>query len=347
MLDKDNTYLLYVLEDQIEYAKENFPQKSIIKVVPFKSLGLVNVIKRSLFECSFWKKEEFNEKFDIFHSPFFHSPSFKHAKVILTVHDLRFYRFPQTYTFFRYNFLKYAVSKSIKSCDHIISISEFTKQELLEAYNIPADKVTVILESIDPAKYSNLQCDDVDDPIVSILNNGDFILSVGHIEPRKNYERLIEAFKILRSKPQFRNLNLVIVGKKGHSYQGVLDLADETDGVYYLNFIEHNLLIWLYNRAKVFAFPSYYEGFGFPPLEAACQGCISAVSNISSIPEVCGDGVFYFDPYDIENIASVLSDSILNDDKRQLVKNNMTQNLKRFSWKENVIQTIDLYNSMK
>ena len=176
LIDNKNSYILYVLEDQIDYASRYLPSSMKIKTVPYKS-GKLSVIQRSIFERNFWLTEEKIERFDIFHSPFFHSPKFKYAKVILTVHDLRFYRYPKTYAILRYLYLKRKVKDSIKSADAIIAISEFTKREIIDAYNIEENKITVILEGINRDRYT-LKTSETPLLFPKDLENNKFILSV-------------------------------------------------------------------------------------------------------------------------------------------------------------------------
>ena len=345
-LDYNNEYILYVLKDQVDYASKNFPSKFKIKTIPYGS-SYLEVLKRSLFEQRFWNKEESIEKFDIFHSPFFHCPKFGKAKIVITVHDLRFYRFPYTYTLPRYLFLKYKVKNSVKAANHIITISQFTKDELIEAYQLSNDKITVIHEAINKERFSlNAAGSYKFPPEMGFLKTGRYLLSVGHIEPRKNYNRLIEAFCSMKCQKDCQDLKLVIVGKKGHHYEDVLKKVEETENVFYLNFVDHEFLQWLYRNASLFVFPSFYEGFGFPPLEAGCYGVVSAVSNVSSMPEVCGNAVFYFDPYNIENMASVISTALSDSGLREEKKLLMEEQINSFSWERNVRQTIDLYNQL-
>ena len=342
LCDTTNSYILYVLKDMYEYAKENFPQSMRIKVMPYASRPKSQVIKRSLFEQNFWTKEEQIEQFDIFHSPFFHSPSFKRAKVILTVHDMRFYRYPATYAFLRYIYLKYAVRHSIKKAHHIISISEFTKKEIIQAYHTPQDKITVIHESINQKRFSEVNAHDTKTPFMKELQSCRFLLSVGHIETRKKNERLIQCFNELKEK-EYQDLKLVIVGKKGHSYKKFFKYLSQSPDVYYLDFVSHEMLIWLYKNTSLFVFPSFYEGFGFPPLEAAALGTVSAVSNVSSMPEVCGDSVFYFNPFSIESMKETITEALSNQFVYNEKKQKLASNLNRFSWKENAKQTLQVY----
>lgn len=346
ILPSQHEFIIYVLQDQMEYARKNLPSGLKIKPIPYNSGSRFNRIKRSLLEKSFWLKEEKEEKFDIFHSPFFHAPELKNAKVLLTVHDLRLYRFPDTYEFFRYQFLKRKVRNSIKRADHIISISDFTKREMVDLCGVSPDKVTVIHEAINPERFTAKDLEEPDD-IPEILKVRPFILSVGHMEPRKNYDRLIDAFEILKKTPELKHLQLAIVGKKDHSFKETLQKIENTADVHYLNFVSGNSLLWLYNNAKVFVFPSYYEGFGFPPLEAAALGTVSAVSNVSSIPEVCGDSVLYFNPYDEKDMAKTIGTLLTDSEIYEEKKGKLPVALGRFSWKKNVEETLKVYDRLK
>jgi glycosyltransferase involved in cell wall biosynthesis len=338
-IDTNNEYLLYVLSDRVEYAREHLPVNMRIKPVPYSSH---QTLKRSLFLNRFFRKEEKIENFDLFHSPFFHSPVFKKAKVVMTVHDLRLYRYPSTYSFLRYWFLRFEVKRSVQTCQHIISISEFTKKELIELIKIDENKITVIHEAVNENQFSKIQITDFQSPIKA-LQNTRFLLTVGHIEPRKNYERLLIAFEQLKRKTYHSDIKLIIVGNKSHSYKKVMNRISKMEDVYYLNFVDHDFLLWLYSNASLFVYPSIYEGFGFPPLEAACFGTVSAVSNISSIPEICGDSVFYFNPFDIKDIESVLNDSLVNPDKINDKKALLFANLRKFSWKRNAEESLKVY----
>lgn len=345
LCDHDNTYILYVLEDQLDYARKMLPQRFQIKTVPFNS-SFLSVVKRSLFSQRFWSKEEATEQFDIFHSPFFHAPKMKKAKLIITVHDLRLYRYPQTYNPLRYQFLKRAVKDAIRRADHIISISEFTKQEMISLCGVSPNKVTVIHEAINREAFSAKQIQDYQLPAEYLyISDTRFLFTLGHIEPRKNYERLIEAFRQLKKKPENSDLKLIIAGKKYVDYKDTVRLMEETPDVVYLDFIPRELLLWLYQKAALFIFPSTYEGFGFPPLEAASLGTVSVVSNISSIPEVCGDCAFYYDPYNVQDMAIQIEHALSNSEDIHKKKNCLESTLNRFSWKKNALKTIELYNT--
>lgn len=343
VIDKKNEYVLYVFKDQLEYAEKNLKTNFIIKAIPFKSNGLMYKISRSLFDVFFWRKEEEIEKWDIFHSPFFHGPKLKNTPLLLTVHDMRFFRFPKTYTFFRYQFLRKAVKDSIIRAKHIITISDFTKDEICEAYNVEQNKITTIHEAINREHFSSKPLSEKDRCLCRDLLRKKFILTVGHMEPRKNYNRLIKAFEKINSSDEIK---LVIVGKQAHDFKETLHLIVQNPNVIYMNFVSDALLNWLYRNARLFVFPSYYEGFGFPPLEAAAHGTVSAVSNISSMPEVCGDAVLYFDPYNIDDIADKIN-QLLNDEELQnSLSSNLERQLDKFSWRKNAEETLKVYQDV-
>ena len=338
--------IIYVLQDQLDYARKNLPSNFLIKTLPFNSGSKINRIKRSLFERKFWLKEEQEERFDLFHSPFFHAPKLKKAKILITVHDLRLYRFPETYEWFRYQFLKRRVKESIQRAHHIISISNFTKNEIVDLCNVSPDKITVIHEAINPERFSSVHVLPPND-IPQALKKNPFILSVGHMEPRKNYDRLIEAFKKAKENPELADLQLVIVGRKDHSYENTLKLIDTLPEVHYLNFVEFNTLLWLYKNARLFVFPSYYEGFGFPPLEAAALDTISAVSNVSSMPEVCDEAALYFNPYDVEDMANTIVQGLTDSSKIKKLRSKLNSAVNRFSWRKNAEETIEVYQRLQ
>ena len=152
---------------------------------------------------------------------------------------------------------------------------------------------------------------------------------------------------MLKKKHQADQVILVVVGKKGHHYEDVLKRMNAMPDVYYLDFVSRDLLLWLYQNAALFAFPSYYEGFGFPPLEAACFGTISAVSNSSSIPEVCGDSVAYFNPFSVEEMEMALEQCLFDEAFIAEKKALLIPNLDRFSWDKNAGETLKIYQSLQ
>ncbi len=344
-IDGDNDYVLYVLEDQFEYCKTVLPSRFKLKPIPYHR-SLVSRICRSLFAQRFWSKEEEIEQFDVFHSPFFHAPKMKHARLLMTVHDLRLYRYPETYSFLRYQFLKRAVKESIARVDRIIAISQFTKDEMIATCGVSPDKVTVVHEAINRSFFSADKIKDYDLPQeYAYLKEGRFLFCLSQIEPRKNHLRLLEAFSAMKAQGGFDDVRLVLAGVQYLNPAPVMKAIAETPDVIYLDYVPTEMMLWLSHHATLFVYPSYYEGFGFPPLEAASLGTVSAVGNVSSVPEVCGDCAFYFDPYNVDDMAKVIAAALNDEAAIQEKKQRLEGQLAKFSWENNARETLKLYMS--
>jgi glycosyltransferase involved in cell wall biosynthesis len=342
-VDHQNEYVLYVMEDQFEYSKTVLPSRFKLKPIPYQR-NFVSKVKRSLFAQSFWTKEEKEEGFDVFHSPFFHAPKMKKARLIMTVHDLRLYRYPETYSFLRYQFLKRAVKQSIDRVDKIIAISQFTKDEIIDTCGVNPDKVTVIHEAINRSFFNADSIKDYTLPQeYAYLKDCRFLFCLSQIEPRKNHARLIKAFSAIKAMGGFEDLKLVLAGRQLLNAGPVLKLIAETPDVVYLDFVPTEMMLWLYHNASLFVYPSYYEGFGFPPMEAASLGTVSAVGKLSSIPEICGDCAFYFDPYDVEDMSKVVAAALKDESLIQEKKMKLENQLNKFSWEKNARETVKVY----
>lgn len=343
-VDHQNEYVLYVLEDQYEYSKTILPSSFKLKPIPYQR-SFVSRIKRSLFAQSFWTKEEKEEGFDVFHSPFFHAPKMKKARLVMTVHDLRLYRYPETYPWMRYQFLKNTVKESIERVDKIIAISQFTKDEMIDTCGVNPDKVKVIHEAINRSFFNTNAIENYSLPKeYAYLKDCRFLFCLSQIEPRKNHARLIQAFTVLKTMGGFDDLKLVLAGRQLLNPGPVLKLIAETPDVVYLNYVPTEIMLWLYRNASLFVYPSYYEGFGFPPLEAASLGTVSAVGNLSSVPEVCGDCAFYFDPYDISDMSKVIATALNDESLIQEKKMKLEDQLGKFSWEKNARETVKVYS---
>lgn len=343
-LENNFEYVFYIPKTIESQFIELTNGKGKIKIFPFDSK---NKIKRALLQKFFWAKEEREERFELFHSTFFHSPKFKKAKVILTVHDMRFLNFPKSYEFKRYVYLKYAVKKSIKNADKIITISDFTKQEIMKFYNTEEQKIKTIHEAVDREGFALKSTGYKNERVINdrLIISNKYLLAVGHLEPRKNYIRLVEAFNLLPINVK-GNYKLIIVGKKNYDYDDILSNLNWAEDVIYLDFISRDDLVWLYANCKVHVFPSYYEGFGFPSLEAGLFSKPTIGANQSSIAEVSGDGGIYFDPFSVMDIKDKMEDVLSNESFYLKLSANALLNTTKFSWRRNAIETIEIYSSL-
>jgi glycosyltransferase involved in cell wall biosynthesis len=342
-LDEENDYVFYVTREYKESFNAITAGKGKIKIFPFNS---GQKIRRSLFQQRFWYNEEQIENFDIFHSPFFYAPKFKNAKIAITVHDLRFLKYPSTYALFRYVYLKFVVKDSIKRAHFIIAISNFTKNEIIRYYKITDQKIKVIHEAVDSTGFLNGSTSETFEKNGVILKRKDFFISVGFLEPRKNYQLLIKAYSKLPGTIN-NNLKLVIVGKKEHGYQKTIRAIKRARNVIYLNYVSRKELSWLYKNSLIHIFPSLYEGFGFPSLEAGLFGVPTVGANQSSIPEISGKGGIYFDPLSDDALMEALIKLLTDKDLYSELSKEALKNIEKFSWEKNARMTVGLYNGLK
>ncbi|MCX6170065.1 MAG: glycosyltransferase family 1 protein [Ignavibacteriales bacterium] len=253
---------------------------------------------------------------------------------VLVIHDLAFLHQPNWYTRKAAISFRLFVSKSANASKAIITMSNFTKQEIIKYLNVPAEKITVIPSAIPSfvKKYYNNEYEN---------KYGEYILTVSSIEPRKNITNLVEAF-IKLDRP---NLKLLIVGKiHPRVFRKVRLDFTKNKNILMLGYVSDQELVGLYKNAKLFAYLSYYEGFGFPPIEAIFCGCTTIVSNTSSLPEVCGEFANYCDAYSTNDIVSKF-DKILTDDVK-IEEERLELFRQKFSWNNSARMMLDLINKV-
>lgn len=261
-------------------------------------------------------------------------PTLPGCRTLLTVHDLSFVRAPETATPVLKAYLDRVVPRSVRRADHVLADSQATKDDLIEFYGTPPEKISVLLSGV------NAEFQPVRDPAALKavrqrynIPEAPYILSIGTVQPRKNYARLVAALAALG--PECQDVQLVIAGGRGWLdspiYQAVADLG-MAERVHFIGFARDADLPALYSAAACLAYPSLYEGFGFPVLEAMACGTPVVTSNVSSIPEVAGEAALLVDPYDVEALAGALR-RLLSDEalRADLVARGFGQ-ASRFTW---------------
>lgn len=286
-------------------------------------------------------------RLQVLHSPDFIPPLRRNCRSVITVHDLAFLRFPHFLT--RESARYYSqIDQAVRRTDHIIAVSESTRQDIIQLLGVPEEKITVIHEAAHPCFRP------IDDPDAlaatrARYNLSDpFILTVSTIEPRKNLVTLLRAFRAFLEKSP-RPAQLAIVGKPGWLYEDVFHTVEALglqDAVRFLGRVPPEELIYLYNAAAVHVHPALYEGFGLPPLEAMACGTPTIVSNVSSLPEVVGDAGLLVDPQDegewAAAMARVLSDTELS---AQMRTRGLSQ-AGRFSVEKMARETLAVYRKV-
>jgi len=251
---------------------------------------------------------------------------------VVTIHDLAFLRHPEWFSKKFYLFYKFLIPKVAHSALKVITVSNFSKKEIISLLKIPEKKIEVVYGAVNK-KFK---------PFYGEKEN--YILTVASLDPRKNFRNLILAF----TKLKLRDYKLIIVGRKNRIFSNkeLNFLITKISNIEFTGYISEEELIKLYQKAKLFIYPSLYEGFGLPPLEAMACGCPVVVSNVASLPEVCGDAAYYVDPYDVENIAEgmykVLTDKVL---RESLIKKGL-ERVKQFSWEKTAREILKVIESL-
>jgi glycosyltransferase involved in cell wall biosynthesis len=289
------------------------------------------------------------ERPDVFHAPHYVLPPAIRCRSVVTIHDCIHLMFPQ-YLPNRaaYVYAKASMWLAARRSDRILTVSEASKRDIIHFFNVRPEKIVVVYNAID----ERFRMTPADEDVARVreryqLDHG-FVLYAGNIKPHKNLVRLIEAFDELR-KGGFDELKLLIIGdeiSKLPSLRRAVHKHKLHKHVRFLGFLPDETLAILYRLAAVFVFPSLYEGFGLPPLEAMASGTPVVTSNVSSLPEVAGDAAVLVDPYDVgsivEGIRRVLTDPALADDLRRKGR----ERAREFSWERSVARTRDLYQEL-
>jgi glycosyltransferase involved in cell wall biosynthesis len=253
---------------------------------------------------------------------------------VVTIHDLAWKYFPESFTPFMRNFLEWSTGFAVKRASGIIAVSQSTGNDLVKFYGVDPNKIFVVHHGYEPAYQPiSLSADQ--------LLPKNYVLFLATLQPRKNLEGLIDAFRILKTQNPDLPHKLVIAGKPGWKFEPILEkIKQNKDIAVYLNHVSDQDRFALLKRADLLVLPSFYEGFGMQILESFDAGVPVATSNISSMPEVAGEAAVYFDPKNISDIAKaikmVLTDKSLADGLRAKGK----ERLKNFSWEKCACETL-------
>lgn len=276
------------------------------------------------------------ERLDVMYSPTHYIPRFTPVPRAMAIMDVSYLKFPELFKAKDLYQLRHWTAYSVARVKKIFTISESSKDDIIKAYRVPRDRVVVTYPGFDMKN------------VLPLKNYKNYILSVGTIQPRKNYTRLIEAFALFlrQNKQKFSDLKLIIIGKKGWLYEPIL-AAPKTfgieDRVKFLDFVPDDHMPSYYRNALCFALPSLYEGFGLPVLEAMAYKCPVVVSGVSSLPEIAGSAGIYVDPTSAESIAKGLLTAVR---QRNLVQGRLRISaglvqMKKFTWEKAARQTLE------
>jgi len=330
-----NFYYGYLSKNLLE-PTQKVATKSIKSIVT--SNWLTKRVARWIIDI----KTLFLPKYDIYWEPNFIPFKYvKAKKVVISVHDFSFILYKEYHPKERVKYFEKHFFKRIKRSDIIITGSNFTKQEIIDRLKIDENRVKVIYHGINHNKFKILKKLDI-----NIELPKKFILSVGSIEPRKNLLGLLKSYDLL-SMDLKREYKLVIVGFKGWNNKEIMKIINSNKSyIQYIGYLNEDDLVKVYNLASLFVYPSLYEGFGLPPLEAMACGTPVITSNVSSMPEVGGDAVVYCDPFNVEDIKAKI-EMVLNDEKLQqeMIQKGLKR-AKEFTWEKSAKEHIRVFKEV-
>lgn len=341
--DKKNEYTLFCNSAHtIEVPGFHFPNARIVKHhIPNKLLN---------FSLKFFHRPYLDTLVggaDIIFFPNIQFTSISpRCKIVTTIHDLSFERYPEVFCFkSRFWHRAIDVRKLVRRSDSIIAVSEHTRRDLVELYKISEEKINVIYSGISD-RYRRIEDTEALERVRQkyCLPKG-FILYLGNVEPRKNIENIILAYMGLDSFFQKNGWkHLVIAGASLKTSQKIFKLIKKRkDTIHYIGYVEENDKATLYSLADIFVYPSLYEGFGFPPLEAMACGVPTITSYASSLPEVLHDSAIFIDPYNIHDTQRAVQ-ALLEDEKaRNRFRDRGMKRSRQFQWSETARKVIGVF----
>lgn len=327
--ENDQIALLYPRGDA-PFARQTWPDQVQVRRLPLPDR----------YQTILWHRlrlplpaDLFTGPLDIFHAPNFLLPPVRRAKRLVTIHDLAFLVTPQYAYPGLQRFLTQTVPRAIAAADHILADSAASKQDALRFFNLRPDQITVIGAGVEP-RFTRLKPEHLRETQQKLGLHWPFVLSLSTLEPRKNFDGLIRAFVEARKRANFPH-HLVIAGGKGWLYENIfaeIRRADAGDYVHWLGRVADDHLPALYNLADLFAFPSHYEGFGIPVLEAMACGTPVLCTDTSSLPEVAGDAAHLIPTGDHAALVAALADLLSDEAARAELARRGPAQAAHFTW---------------
>jgi glycosyltransferase involved in cell wall biosynthesis len=336
-------------EDELDLFYFDFMRRGMPFPVPAAKQSACRVFPGRIVQAA-WKKvawppfDWFSGWADVFHFPNFVRPPLQRGKSVVTIHDLAFMRHPDTIEPRNYAYLTSQIKQTVNRADRIIAVSEFTAREIEELLKVPRERIAVIYEGL----TENVQKPDT--AAIAAMRDQlglarPYLLTVGTLEPRKNIPFLVNVFETLGD----FDGDLVLAGMRGWKYEPILDWIQNSPRaaqIKRLDYVPESLLPALYSGAELFVFPSLYEGFGFPPLEAMGCGTPVVSATTGSLPEVLGDGCLYVDDFNEQSWADAIHDLLMDNSQRLSLSERGKAQAARFTWHECATKTWEVYRSL-
>ena len=334
-LDRENDYVIFLRRENFSELKSSSPRVKKV-LADIKWYGLAEQI---ILPFYIWR-----EHLDLMHWPHFNVPIMCPVKFVVTIHDLILIKFPTvrattlgplTYKIKNLAY-KLVISSAVKRAKKVFAVSEYTKNDVVKQFKISPDKVVVTYEGV-----ANLSFPPDKGGLRGV--NPPYLLYVGNAYPHKNLEGLIKVFaRIKQARPE---LKLVLVGKEDYFYHGLKKYAQKFSDIVFPGYVPDADLAELYSGALAYVFPSFYEGFGLPPLEAMARGLPVVSSNKTCLPEILGDAAIYFNPEDERDMKDKILQVINDENLRANLRSRGYEQIKKYSWRDCAEKTLEVYKN--
>jgi len=284
-------------------------------------------------------------RIDVLHSPVFVAPLALPCASVVTILDMTWFTLPEKHTRVKRAYFRKMIPPSVKRAGRIMAISEATKRDVVDVLGVSPGKVIVTLLGVDPNRFFPDATQGQGKRMMAQYGVcRPYVLYVGKLEPGKNLPILIEAFASIAER--FSAHQLVLAGNPGWDYETIYEAATRLpcrQRIRFTGFVDEDDLPALYAGADLFVYPSSYEGFGFPVLEAMACGTPVITSNISSLPELAGDAGLLVDPQDVDALAGAMRRVLVDDALRQQMRARGFEQARRFTWEETARRTLEVY----
>ncbi|MFA7662287.1 MAG: glycosyltransferase family 1 protein [Patescibacteria group bacterium] len=338
-IDLENEYVVFLLAENFDQYQ---PQNS--------NFSKVKVESRWYTLNEHWQMPKVIKKYqlELMHFPHFNVPWFCPTKYVVTIHDLIMTHYPNSRATTKLKLIywlkvlayRLLVKRAATKAQKIITVSQFSKDDIVKNLNVKPEKIVVTYEGFDLNQNKVGQID-----LAKFGIAKPYLLYVGNAYPHKNLERLVTAFAKLVQK---RELQLVLVGKRDFFSQRLEQKVNQMNlagKIIFTGYLKDDELTGLYERAEMFVFPSLLEGFGLPPLEALGRGTVVVSSNTSCLPEILGSAVLYFNPLEIDDIINKVEQILDNQELKQTLIEKGRLQTQKYSWDECASKTLAIYRA--
>lgn len=355
-LDGIGVYTQAILTELAKTDHTLYPLKfsSIKDVISEKKLSYTNLPYSlhsglsSIFNTPIGNFKTYEKKVDFFFAPDHHIAHFKTVPVIATVMDIIPFIHPEWVSKRLRTFKNFAFKKSILSAEHIITISQYSKQDIMKYFHIPENAISIVPLGVDNKYFQRIDKDEKQTTLDKYSIHKDFFLFIGTLQPRKNILRIIEAYEQLPLEIKNKNA-LIIVGQNGWETDELLSKIKQLESAghgKWLDYVEDTEVLALLQSSIALVYPSLYEGFGLPIIEAFASQCPVISSNTTSIPEVAGDAALLVNPLLIDEISHAMQLLATDIHLREILVEKGIAQVKQFTWEKSIQKHLEIFEKV-